>query len=107
MSSTQDYLPERAEIPTQVAHPWRATLRTGVAVLLAAAIVVPTVWNIVAEEILKAGGIIPPGVEKFIAILIASLGALASIVTRVMAIPQISNLLSKIGLGPNGQSNAA
>ena len=45
--------------PTQVAHPWRASLRTAVAVLLGLALVLPIVWAIIGEELEKVGWAIP------------------------------------------------
>lgn len=93
------YTPERA-LPTQVAHPWRAALRTAVAVLIALSVVAPIIWAIVAEELAKAGVIIPPAAAGTVAFGIGLLTAAAAIVTRVMAIEQVSDWLTALGVGP-------
>lgn len=63
---------------TQVAHPWKATLRTLVAVIIAAAAVVPTL------------GVIWPTLPA-----VAVAVAVAGIITRIMALSSVENFLSK------------
>ena len=99
------YTPERA-IATQVAYPWRAALRTGVAVLVALSAIVPIVWAIVAEELANAGVDVPAGVAAAVASGIGLLAAAAAIVTRVMAIPQVSDWLTALGVGPTPKAAA-
>ena len=86
--------------PTQVAHPWRAALRTAVAVLLGLALVLPIVWAIIGEELEKVGWAIPEPVGTVVGVIIAAVTAAAAIVTRVMAIPAVSDWLTKMHLGP-------
>ena len=86
--------------PTQVAHPWRASLRTAVAVLLGLALVLPIVWAIIGEELGKVGWVIPEPVASAVVAIIAAVTAAAAIVTRVMAIPAVSDWLTKLNLGP-------
>ena len=95
------YEPRRAA--TQVEHPWRATVRTGVAVLLGLAVVLPAVWAIIGAELASAGWTIPEPVSVVVATVIAAVVAAASIITRVMAIPQVSDWLTRLGLGPTPQ----
>lgn len=94
-----DHVADTPAVPTQVAHPWRATLRTFWAVAVPAVGLVlfvgPAVLNILAEEL---GAVFPPG---FIAWLLAAAGvlsALASAVTRVMALPRVNELLGRLRL---------
>ena len=86
--------------PTQVAHPWRASLRTAVAVLLGLALVLPIVWSIITEELDKAGWDVPEPVASVVVAIIAAVTAAAAIVTRVMAIPAVSDWLTRFNLGP-------
>ena len=96
--------PKRAlDAPTQVAYPWRATLRTGLAVLLGLAVVLPAVWAIIGDELAAVGWTIPEPVSVVVATVIAAVVAAASVVTRIMAIPQVSDWLTKVGLGPAPQ----
>ena len=74
--------------PTQVAHPWRAALRTIIQTLPAIAIAVPGVVAAVEQDrpgLLGAAG----------AVALAAAG----IVTRVMALPAVNDLLTRWGLG--------
>ena len=86
--------------PTQVAHPWRASLRTAVAVLLGLALVLPIVWAIIGEELEKVGWAIPEPIGTVVGVIIAAVTAAAAIVTRVMAIPAVSDWLTRFNLGP-------
>ena len=86
--------------PTQVAHPWRASLRTAVAVLLGLALVLPIVWAIIGEELEKIGWAIPEPVGTVVGVIIAAVTAAAAIVTRVMASPAVSDWLTRLNLGP-------
>ena len=92
--------------PTQVAHPWRASLRTAVAVLLAVALVLPIVWAIIGEELAKVGWAIPEPIGTVVGVIIAAITAAAAIVTRVMAIPAVSDWLTRLNLGPTPAGQA-
>lgn len=83
--------------PSQVAFPWRATLRTGLqstlAVLSVLVIAAPMISDFVAEFWPESPAI------AWIAGGAALAGALAMLITRLMAIPGVNVLLTKIGLG--------
>ena len=93
-------------LATQVEHPWRASARTGVAVLVALAVVVPIAWRIIIEEIERAGWKIPDQLTADAAAVIAGLTAASAIITRIMAIPQVSDWLTRLGLGPEPPERA-
>lgn len=67
--------------PTQSRHPWRATLRTAAAVVIA---LVPVVPQLVDHLGLSAYGWAATAV------------AIAATVTRIMAIPAVNDLLRKV-----------
>lgn len=92
------YTPKHAAIPpTQVASPWRATLRTYaqtfLAVLLALVAIAPVVQDFVAE--------VAPGspVLGFIAAASGGIAALAAAITRIMALEKVNDVLTRFGLG--------
>lgn len=80
--------------PTQVVHPWRATLRTVVQTVPAIAAAIPAIVAAVEQD--------SPGLLGA-----AGVGALtvAGIVTRVMAIPAVNDLLTRWGLGAEPKGN--
>lgn len=83
--------------PTQVVHPVKAALRTGVQAFLSASallvIALPYVQDFVEQ--------FWPGspVVALIGSAAVFIGALAALVSRIMAIPGVNDLLTKIGLG--------
>lgn len=83
--------------PTQVARPWRATLRTAaqtfLAVLLALVAIAPIVQDFVEQ--------VAPGspVVGVIAGVAAAVSALAAAITRIMALAPVNDLLTRFGLG--------
>lgn len=82
--------------PTQVAHPGKAVVRTVGAYVLAALAVVIAAIPIVEDTL---GPYLP---EEWVAWLVgaaAVLGAVQAAITRIMALGQLQDLLSKIGLG--------
>lgn len=82
--------------PTQVRHPWTATLRTFVQTLIGAVIAGGVVVPEIVEIILDQSGEQMP--EDLRAILLAVSGfvaLVASIVARVMAIPQVELFLRR------------
>lgn len=99
-----DYIPQRSA--TQVQHPWRATFRTVVAVLVGASVVLPVAWGIVSDELTKAQVVIPDQVAATILWLIGLVAAAAAIVTRIMAIPHVSDALTRLGMGPTPRGQA-
>lgn len=74
--------------PTQVVHPWRATVRTLIQVVAALAVAVPGI--VAAIESGNPGLTGPVGVAAITA---------AGIVTRVMALPAVNDFLTRVGLG--------
>lgn len=91
--------PDGATIePTQVRRPWLATARTiianAVAVVLVIVVIVPPILEaILAEESL------PEGLRVILLGIGAGVAAVAGIVTRIMAIPQVNEWLRRIGVG--------
>lgn len=83
--------------PTQVAHPWRAALRTAAqaatAVLGLLVVALPLVQEFVET--------VAPGspVVGWIAATAGVVGAASLLVTRLMALPQVNALLTVFGLG--------
>ena len=94
-----DGRPDYAE-PTQVRFPMRAAVRTALAVLVGMSLVLPIAWGIVNDELARHGWVVSAPVAATVATLIAAVSAAAGIVTRVMAIPQVSELLTRVGIGP-------
>lgn len=92
--------------PTQVRYPWRAAVRTALAVLVGLSIVLPIAWQIVGDELAKHGWSVPDNVAAVAAVVIASVSVAAGIVTRIMAIPQVSDLLTRAGIGPTPNTDA-
>lgn len=84
------------ETPTQVAHPWKATVRTGVAYLLASIAFLAAALPILTEVM---GEYLPPSWEVWLAGAVAFLMAMSTLITRLMALAKAQNLLAKIGLG--------
>lgn len=91
-------------LATQEEHPNKASVRTFVQTVVAAAVIViplvPVVVNIILDEFGKAG-VEPPG-WLFAALsgIAVAAGLVAAIVARIMAIPGVNGLLAKIGLAP-------
>ena len=92
--------------PTQVRYPWRAAVRTALAVLVGLSVVLPIAWGSVNDELAKAGWVITEPVAAVVVAVIAGVSAAAGIVTRIMAIPQVSDLLTRAGIGPTPNTDA-
>lgn len=73
---------------TQQAHPWRATARTVLAVIVGAAPVVPLIVGAISD-----------GDPQAATGLLGAAVATSAAITRVMAIPAVDAWLSRIGLG--------
>ena len=76
--------------PTQVEHPWKATARTVLQVLVALASLIP----LVVAGVYQDANAIPAAVTQVLVV--------ATAVTRVMAIPQVNDFLAMFGLGAEG-----
>jgi hypothetical protein len=87
--------------PTQTVYPWKATLRTAIAVIVAVAIVAPQVLAIVQDQL---GGYIRPDIMTWLAWAVGLLVAISLALTRIMAIPAINGWLTSIGLGATPKS---
>ena len=85
---------------TQVAYPWRAALRTGLATLLGLLLALPAVASILTETL---GDVLPADWLTIAASIAAGGAAVATAITRIMVIPAVSDLLTSIGLGPVGK----
>lgn len=81
---------------TQVAHPWRAALRTAVQILIPATILFVVAEPIITEEL---GPYLPAHWQAAYAGAAAFLTAAGAALARVMALPAAQRLLSVIGLG--------
>jgi protein-S-isoprenylcysteine O-methyltransferase Ste14 len=88
--------------PTQVARPWTATARTALqavagAILGAAALVAAVA--VLAPQFLEAvAAILPPEWLAWATAAVATIGAVAGAVARIMAIPGVNEWLTKIKL---------
>lgn len=88
--------------PTQTQHPWRASLRTGGAVavsgLTAAAAAAPLIGDFVTEQWPDT-----PATTVVVAGVGIVTGA-SVLVNRILLLPAVNRFLTKIGLGPQPQS---
>ena len=82
---------------TQETYPWRAALRTGLQVAIVLIVAFPAVVEIVNAELSAQ---LPDSWELWLAAASATVTALTITVTRLMQLPGISGLLTKIGFGP-------
>jgi len=82
--------------PTQVKYPWRAALRTTLAVVAGAGIVVPIAWSVAQDTL---AGYLSPQVITAAAWTVGLIVAVSTFVTRIMAIPQVNGWLTRIGVG--------
>ncbi|QGH74511.1 membrane protein [Arthrobacter phage Kuleana] len=84
-------------VPSQVANPWRAVWRTVLEVGIPAFGLVlfagPAVLQILAEEL---GAVLPAGLIAWLLGAAAALTAAAAALTRIMALPRVNELLSRI-----------
>lgn len=88
-----------ASAPSQVVHPWRATLRTvlqvGVPAVLVLVVVLPEVLTVLVEEL---GAQLPAGVTAFLVAAAAFITALAGALARIAAIPRVNAWLGRFRL---------
>ena len=95
-SDYQDALPEA----TQVAHPWKATLRTivqvGIPTVIALGIVIPQIIDAILAGF---GESLPPEATAWFLGVAAAVTATAGVITRIMALPLVNEFLAKLGLG--------
>lgn len=77
-----------AQLSTQQTHPWRAVARTVLAYLVPLAIAAPAIVGAITAAD-------PAAATGFLGGVVVASG----IVTRVMAVPAVDQLLSRLGLG--------
>jgi hypothetical protein len=89
------HLPDPA--PTQVAHPWKATIRTIIQTFLSVAavlaLVAPELQGFVDEWWPRSPAV------AWIGIGAAFVASVAGVLTRIMAIPAVNEFLTRFGLG--------
>jgi hypothetical protein len=83
--------------PTQVVHPWKAAIRTGIQSFLAVAGIAVLALPLVQEFVAQFWPDSP--VIGFIGLAATFIGGLALLVSRIMAIPGVNDALTQIGLG--------
>lgn len=82
---------------TQTTHPWRAALRTGLAVFLSASAFLAVALPIALPFLQQY---LP---EQWVGYAVGAVGfvtALATVVNRLMLTTQFNDLLTKLGMGP-------
>lgn len=79
--------------PTQTRRPWRATIRTALAVGIPALILLPTVIQVIVDEL---GPNLPPRFTGWLLAAGAIVTAIATIITRILAMPQVELLLRRL-----------
>ena len=96
INSAQFIAPE-PRIPTQIAHPWRATARTVVAWVVAVVVFLVAAIPIALEV---AGPYLPPWFAGALAAALTVLTVLVTLATRLMQLPQAQPFLEILRLGP-------
>lgn len=89
-----------AGVPTQVAHPFKATLRTIVAALIA---LVPLLQALPPALEALADVPMPDGLSGWLLGAAGVLAVAAGAVTRLMAVPEVLALLERLGLGTGAE----
>lgn len=90
-------------IPTQVARPWRSTLRTVLQVGLPAFSLLVGVLPEVLEAVLEGmGDTLPDGVRLWLLGFAAAVTALAGTLARIAALPGVNRLLALVNLDAGG-----
>lgn len=84
------------QTPTQVQYPWKATLRTAIATVIGAVIVMTLVLPVALDVF---GTYMSDAVKGIIIYVLGILVAIVAFGTRIMAIPQVNDFLTKLGLG--------
>jgi cbb3-type cytochrome oxidase subunit 1 len=96
--------------PTQVAEPWKATLRTAlqtVAGVLLGLVSFVAGAAVLAPQFLDAiQAILPPEWAGYAAGAVAFIGTLAGVFARIMAIPGVNDYLTKLKLGASAAPTA-
>ena len=86
--------------PSQVAYPWRSTLRTmvqvGIPTLVTLLLVVPEIIEILLDGY---GESVPDGLRTWLLSASALIVATSGVLARVMAIPAVNSILERVRLG--------
>jgi len=91
-------------VPTQVARPWRATMRTVVQVGIPAFLVLVAVLPEVLRTIISGmGEQLPPEAGLALAAAAAFITALAGTLARIAAIPRVNEALRAVRLSADGR----
>lgn len=83
--------------PTQVTHPWKAALRTGIQTFLGVAAVAVIALPYVSEFVAEQWPSSP--VVGWIAVAGGFIGSLSALASRIMAIPAVNEFLTRLGIG--------
>ncbi|MGP5481784.1 hypothetical protein ACTXMZ_02260 [Brachybacterium alimentarium] len=86
----------RKDMPTQIAHPWKATVRTAVTTIVSAAVLFVVAQPIIEEQL---GAYLPDAWAAWYAAAAGFLTALGAALTRIMALEQAQRVLALVGLG--------
>lgn len=95
--------------PTQVTHPWKATLRTFVQTWIAGAVAFLLAWPLVEPVISEYVDTLPPYIARFVLPTVTVIASIAGLVAKLMAIPRVNEWLTHhLGLGaaPAGRHHA-
>lgn len=103
MTTTQGGTPIPPGTPTQVAHPWKATVRTFIATWIPLILLALTVIPQIVEAI-TVDPAVPDQIRGPLAVVATVAALIAGIITRIMAIPGLQRLLSALGLGTGVES---
>lgn len=91
-------------VTTQVEHPWRAALRTGLFVWLPLLVmglaVVPEIIEVVLQEVGKANVTLPTWLYATLAGTSTVAGLIAVILNRLALLPRVNELLTRLRIGP-------
>ncbi len=85
-----------ATVPSQVQFPWKATLRTIIAMIVSCVVVLILIIPVGLDTF---GPYMSADVQGKATWILGVLVTIAAFFTRIMAIPQVNALLTKLGLG--------
>lgn len=85
--------PTQGTEPTQVRRPARAVIRTALAVGIPAILLLPTIIQMIIEEL---GPQLPASVTAWLVGAGAAITAVAALITRILALPQVELVLRQL-----------
>ena len=101
-----DGVPDVTPAPTstQVAHPWRASLRSGLAslvpILVLCVVAVPEIVRVILEVALDQGLDVPTELRGILAAASVACSFLVAVANRLMLLPTVNAILTRLGAGP-------